>query len=75
MLTAGGQERHWACMLGFAGQAAFTPVEVTVKLCSPGEFHHIQAILKMRLTSQEPRKSLSLVLAAFSSPPKYITNA
>lgn len=56
-------------------QGAFTPVEVTVKLCSRGEFHHIQAILKMRLTSQEPRKSLSLVLAAFSFPPKYITSA
>lgn len=56
-------------------QAAFTPVEVTFKLCSQGEFHHIQAILTMRLTSPEPQKSSSLVLAAFSFPPKYTASA
>lgn len=75
MLTAGAQERHWACVLGFAGRRLLLPVEVTFKLCSQGEFHHIQATLKMRPTSQEPRKPLSLVSAVFSFPPTYITRA
>jgi hypothetical protein len=63
-------------MLGFAGCRLLPgPVEVTFKMCSQVEFHRNQAILRMKLISQERQNSLALVLAAFSLPPEYLASA